>query len=520
MFNTVLHNKLKINQSRNHNHNHNQQHINNESDNKSFLHIIQQDYNPIKSFVRRQYIKTLATQHSLINMFNTIQYYEFISTAPVWILGVLYKHLSNQSTDKEQYNTDHINLKQQLHTIMWFTYRRNMEFDILNTGINSDAGWGCMLRTGQMMCANALYKHLIQSQQNNHNNDCIDSSTYNKQYAEILSWFLDYPHTTNHPFSIHNILTHYNSGSSNNNNDSIPHYTPLQQQCVGQWFGPNTTWNMLSKCFQSYTIPNLAVYIPQNQVLYRNQINELCNITESNIHKWNRNNSNIYTNRYDTFNNITEAVGSWRSLLIVIPVRIGGDILNTDYLPSLLSCFQYSQSIGIVGGKPRSSLYFIGIHDSNILYIDPHTVQSATYNYEDLTDSNTQSSYHINNVQSMNVNQLDPSLAIGFYCHNKDDFESFWQNAEFRNKCTSHSVFNLAEQAVNYTYDESTYDEQDDSSVASTPRSQTKTESKKPVNNSDTFKNQLSDDTDNNQAVSDNDSDTNDIQFDEDAIVL
>ena len=35
--------------------------------------------------------------------------------------------------------------------ITWFTYRDGMEQPLCDTNIRSDAGWGCMLRTGQMI---------------------------------------------------------------------------------------------------------------------------------------------------------------------------------------------------------------------------------------------------------------------------------------------------------------------------------------------------------------------------------
>ena len=58
-------------------------------------------------------------------------------------------------------------------------------------------------------------------------------------------------------------------------------------------------------------------------------------------------------------------------------VRLGVNSMNAVYVPSLLKCFEYPQSLGIMGGKVRSSLYFVGYQDERLLYLDPHTVQDA-----------------------------------------------------------------------------------------------------------------------------------------------
>lgn len=43
--------------------------------------------------------------------------------------------------------------------ITWFTYRKGFTKGLCNTKITSDAGWGCMIRTGQMLVHEALRRH-------------------------------------------------------------------------------------------------------------------------------------------------------------------------------------------------------------------------------------------------------------------------------------------------------------------------------------------------------------------------
>ena len=52
--------------------------------------------------------------------------------------------------------------------------------------------------------------------------------------------------------------------------------------------------------------------------------------------------------------------------------------MNSRYIPQLLEVLTWPQSAGIVGGRPGSSLYFIGCQDQSILFLDPHEVQQVS----------------------------------------------------------------------------------------------------------------------------------------------
>eukprot|EP00126_Sphaerothecum_destruens_P007154 Sdes_comp19715_c0_seq1m11658 len=82
-----------------------------------------------------------------------------------------------------------------LESRIWFSYRTGME--PIAYKFSTDAGWGCMLRCGQMLLAQCLLmRHL--------GPDFLPpggARSYLK-YREILSWFLDIPYM---PYSIHRI---------------------------------------------------------------------------------------------------------------------------------------------------------------------------------------------------------------------------------------------------------------------------------------------------------------------------
>lgn len=51
--------------------------------------------------------------------------------------------------------------------------------------------------------------------------------------------------------------------------------------------------------------------------------------------------------------------------------------VNERYIPQLQQVLTWPQSIGIVGGRPSSSLYFVGCQDDQVLYLDPHQAQQV-----------------------------------------------------------------------------------------------------------------------------------------------
>lgn len=52
--------------------------------------------------------------------------------------------------------------------------------------------------------------------------------------------------------------------------------------------------------------------------------------------------------------------------------------VNERYPPQLSTILSFPQSVGIVGGRPGASLYFVGVQGGAVLYLDPHEVQEVS----------------------------------------------------------------------------------------------------------------------------------------------
>jgi len=108
---------------------------------------------------------------------------------------------------------------------LWFTYRKDLA-RIEPSFYTCDSGWGCMMRTGQSLLAQAFVQVLMGREWRVHQHDQLGQRRQAKRYREILSWFVDEPQ---HPYSIHRIAK---QGLA------------LDKR-IGEWFGPSTVAHAL-----------------------------------------------------------------------------------------------------------------------------------------------------------------------------------------------------------------------------------------------------------------------------------
>lgn len=111
---------------------------------------------------------------------------------------------------------------------------------------------------------------------------------------------------------------------------------------------------------------------------------------------------------------------SWRSLVLIIAVRMGGDCFNPIYETVLETLLRHPLCIGLVGGRAKRAFYFVGYQDDQLLYLDPHTSQEAvpcSWSFPPDVEP-----YHCDTPRKMPLTRLEPSATLGFYCHTRTEF--------------------------------------------------------------------------------------------------
>ncbi|KAF8869273.1 peptidase family C54-domain-containing protein [Infundibulicybe gibba] len=206
---------------------------------------------------------------------------------------------------------------------------------------SSDSGWGCMLRTGQSLLANALI-HVHLGRDWRRPPYAVHTADY-ATYVQIVTWFFDTP-SPEAPFSVHRMaLAGKELGTD-----------------VGQWFGPSIAAGAIKTLVNSFPDAGLGVSVAADGTLYQSDVYAVSNSNHSRSPR-----------RY--------ARTAWgdRPVLLLLGIRLGIDGVNPIYYETIKLLYTFPQSVGIAGGRPGSSYYFVGSQADNLFYLDPHHARPA-----------------------------------------------------------------------------------------------------------------------------------------------
>ncbi|KAK9760809.1 Cysteine protease atg4 [Basidiobolus ranarum] len=196
---------------------------------------------------------------------------------------------------------------------------------------------------------------------------------------------------------------------------------------IGEWFGPFTASQAMKSLVSSYDPLNLGVYVATDGVIYKDQIRMLTLDTR----------------------------GNQKPLLVLLPTRLGINTLNPIYFPAIKGLLDLPQSLGIAGGKPSASLYFLAYEGDSLYYLDPHYPRSAIPKKPtDRLTNEELSTYHCNDVRTIHIQKIDPCMLFGFFCRDQAEINSFLQRIEEVNTVCEAPILAVARETPMYLSDE------------------------------------------------------------------
>ena len=137
--------------------------------------------------------------------------------------------------------------------------------------------------------------------------------------------------------------------------------------------------------------------------------------------------SDVYADAVERTATAKSANDEWQPTLILLGVRLGIDRITPVYHAALNQALELPQSIGIAGGRPSSSHYFIGHQADQFFYLDPHSTRPALPLQLSAEDIET---CHTRRVRRLGIAEMDPSMLLGFLVRSKAEFEEWWKAVE------------------------------------------------------------------------------------------
>ena len=385
-----------------------------------------------------------AVKYNLIS-FNT--YFSYHSNQQITIFNKHYD--TNNPFDLEAMNN-------KIKSIIYFSYKKNFPF-IKNTKngnlCSSDSGWGCMIRSCQMILSRAIYKIL----------KCL-SDKY-KQFdtkediiLETIYWFLEYPFPKEScPQSFqYYIAKGLEVHNKSNPNCFIKHVSSVYpafgikticsigeifEKTAGEWFSDVNLpkiFDLINEGFCAFPDVKICSFIT---TIKSTEIIQRCFSTNSEDALFKNDESLTYNDKIYYLS---------KCGVVFVSTRIGLTEIADIYYPSIIKVFECKQCLGFVGGKNNSAHYFIG-HDgeNNLLFLDPHyALESINNNFN---KTNLQNTFLNKEIYQLDISKLNCAFTVVFLFRTCKEFKDLQTWLRKYNKSTYPS-FDYSEKSLNHNY--------------------------------------------------------------------
>jgi len=280
-------------------------------------------------------------------------------------------------------------LDEDLALVGGFTYR-SFPNPIPGTSLFTDAGWGCMIRVGQMVLFNALVRGQVERGEEflEDRLNCVLLS-FNDALAEDAA-----------PYSIQNIVP-----------IAYEHFKVEK----GSWFRSTTAMMSLDLLNKKYT-PTVTGNL------------EMLTLIDSTV-SLDKIYQRVFRRPADSLSSdqivtgLTE--GKWPcQLLLSLATQVGVFSPQTEFKDFFAFLMSNPYSIGALGGEGNRAFYIIGLNKktNTYFYLDPHAVQQSV----SLTN-HTIGSYFSRPIYSMQYESMNPSVTFSFLIQDNVQFAQFYQ---------------------------------------------------------------------------------------------
>lgn len=346
---------------------------------------------------------------------------------------------------------------------IYFSYRSGFtKINCLNDYYSTDCGWGCMIRSSQMILAKAILEAkkatysvkelspqivtniiketvLLFSDNFLTSNDIIGNPDFN--YYKIKKFFVD-------SSRISRVSSMFNLDIVDK--DEVDEYfiskvyPPFSIQLIsrmgeiyskgaGKYFSDINCIKIFDELNAEFRpLPNLELYWTDNHITEEALVSKflvLENVTEEgNIDDYYQYNNQYYkmkkiqSKQHSLENKLSVESDVICSGCIFISVRLGIDKISNEYLSNIQKLFEIQGFIGIIGGEENKGFYYFGCNGKgDLFFFDPHLNQQSFNGKLDL--ERNLHTYYPSYTYKINISKISPAFTVGFIFHSMKEFK-------------------------------------------------------------------------------------------------
>lgn len=337
----------------------------------------------------------------------------------------------------KQYVNDQIS--KLISNVAWFSYRKNFEPIIRidnSKKITNDSGWGCMVRSGQMLLFVFLLK--LKTPEKFFLKKPIDETCFSilrEFFEELTSKIGDNKIELNEinsekKESWEEISSQNDKASFGKNKIKLKREIGIfaLQNFVktakmkynlneGSWFRPTTFLLALKQIIKNREqFAEIRIYNIFENIF---SLKSLCK-------KAFKNYESLEVKSVDEAVQILSTKDWDRTILLNICTMLGMGTIDPKWKVFLQSLVEIDSFVGMLGGYQQRAFYFIGCNsDLDFYYLDPHYVRNSLINFEN--EQILKEEYFKKTFMKINYTKLSSSLSLSYLIRSKRDFEKFWK---------------------------------------------------------------------------------------------